>query len=421
MKGHSNGRSSSQKEIVRCSRKLYNEETLQKFFLKLHFRWPPLKQPQNYGLNFLKSCILKGCHFALSQAEVLIMKTSIHQQYIDELSEEEMKALNLVSFLFDEEQQWPSERALRQKLKLEIGKEKYEAILEKLSPHFLFCSNKGSRNAHYQLTLAGMCALDEQTFKLVCRYFDYLKEEYHKDPDVKFITSEELQMALDISDYELLQLRTCIDVGGLWGESADGFSKDKNEKNQNWKIGLYRDIDRLDDADSSEAYLKELLLDGFKKNSSQSITPAVKVPHPSLMFYGGATEFEQMLSRKIIEASLNLFRNGHYSEASLRAIQALEKEVQIRSRTTFTGVELMNKAFSPKRPLLKFNNNQTESDTNEQEGLMFMFRGVIQAIRNLHAHDNIKTDELEAKRIMILSSFLIHKLEISAPYNAQEV
>ena len=348
--------------------------------------------------------------------KAFMRQADVYQQYVNELTALDMKALNLLSHLFEEEQKWPSEKAFRQKLKLEIGKENYAPTLTRLSPHFLFCRNEGGRDSHYQLTLAGMCALDRDIFLLVCKYFDYLKEEYQKDPDIKRITSDELLMFLNITEYELLQLRICIDVGGLWGDSASGLSKDKNEKNQKWDVGLYRDIEVLDNADSSEIYLKKILLEGFIEKPEKYLKP-VKIPSFTPMFYGGLTEFEQMLDLRILEASGKLFKDGHFSEASLRAIHALEKEVQTVGKISNKGVDLMNKVFSAKNPIIRFNNNQSESDRNEQEGLMFMFRGAMQAIRNLHAHENLKIEELEAKRILVLTSFLMQKLDLSIQFS----
>lgn len=347
-------------------------------------------------------------------------KLDRYQQYINDLTEEDRKALGLLSNLFDEEGKWPSERAFRQKLKGVIGKDKCDHVLAKLSPHFLVCANSGSHDANFELRLGGMCALDgeEKTVStLICKYFDYIKEEYRADPDVSKFTSDELQMALKLTDYELQYLHICIEVGHLWGRSASGLSKNKNEQNKKWEVGLISEIEKLDDAESSGAYLNEILVRDFERQFNQSPNDQ-KAKFTFPLIYSKHDMFEELLHSKVSEASIGLLKNRHFADASFRAVLALEKEVQRLSSSSYAGVELMNKAFSPKNPLIKLNENKTDSDMNEQEGLMFMFRGAVQAIRNLHAHDNLEIDELEAKRVMVLASFLFQKLDNSVPVHS---
>lgn len=331
---------------------------------------------------------------------------TIYQRYTNELTAQEMEALALLSDLYTEEGKWPSERAFRLKLKTILGKENYQNVIDRLSPHFLFCFNKGSHNADYQLRLAGICALNEETFKLVCRYFDYLKAEYRLDPDTTIITSEELQAGLNLSDGELIELRMCVDVGGLYGSAS--FPQDKKQK---WHVGLYRDIEELDNAESSAVYLKQFLLKEFKQNSERASTISLPAGPSLASLLERPRRLDELLHPKVIEASQGLFSNQHYSEASFRAVVALEKEVQRRSSTVFSGVDLMSKVFGTNEPIIKFNKRKTQTDHDEQSGLMHMFRGAIQAIRNPHAHENLDMHESEAKRILVLVSFLFYKLE----------
>jgi uncharacterized protein (TIGR02391 family) len=55
-------------------------------------------------------------------------------------------------------------------------------------------------------------------------------------------------------------------------------------------------------------------------------------------------------------------------------------------RTDPSGTELMQLVFSPKSPILKFNEQQNDSERSEQQGMMFLFSGAMLAIRNPRAH-----------------------------------
>jgi uncharacterized protein (TIGR02391 family) len=46
----------------------------------------------------------------------------------------------------------------------------------------------------------------------------------------------------------------------------------------------------------------------------------------------------------------------------------------------------MQKVFSEHNPILKFNRLKTRTDQDEQEGLRFLFAGVVKAIRNTRGH-----------------------------------
>ena len=49
----------------------------------------------------------------------------------------------------------------------------------------------------------------------------------------------------------------------------------------------------------------------------------------------------------------------------------------------------MEQVFSVNNPIIKFNNLQSQSDKDEQVGLMFLFSGAALGIRNPKAHDYI--------------------------------
>jgi uncharacterized protein (TIGR02391 family) len=82
-----------------------------------------------------------------------------------------------------------------------------------------------------------------------------------------------------------------------------------------------------------------------------------------------------------------LFRDGHYANAVEDACKALSALVRLRSgKDDRDGAALMQHVFSPKAPLVAFNELKDESDRSEQQGLMQLFTGAILAFRNPRAH-----------------------------------
>lgn len=92
-----------------------------------------------------------------------------------------------------------------------------------------------------------------------------------------------------------------------------------------------------------------------------------------------------------------LFRDGHYANAVEDACKVLDGLVKIRSgRGDLSGTDLMQTVFSPKAPVLRFNDLQTETGRSEQQGMMFLYSGAMLALRNPRAHELIQDDPEQA-------------------------
>jgi uncharacterized protein (TIGR02391 family) len=118
------------------------------------------------------------------------------------------------------------------------------------------------------------------------------------------------------------------------------------------------------------------------------------------------------LHPEIERAATSLFENGHYANAVEDACKALNIFVKLRSgRDDLDGTELMQNIFSPKNPILKFNELQTESEKSEQQGMMFLFAGAMLALRNPRAHDLIIDDPEQALEQISFISFLAKSIE----------
>lgn len=100
-----------------------------------------------------------------------------------------------------------------------------------------------------------------------------------------------------------------------------------------------------------------------------------------------------------------LFREGHYSHAVLECCKALEKLVREKSGIDKNGVELMGAALNLKGPL-KINSQSTQSECNEQEGIMHLCIGLMRAIRNPASHEPVLDWSITREDALDLLSFI---------------
>jgi uncharacterized protein (TIGR02391 family) len=117
------------------------------------------------------------------------------------------------------------------------------------------------------------------------------------------------------------------------------------------------------------------------------------------------------LHPEIARAASSLYQDGHYANAVEDAVKALNVLVRLRSGLEIDGVPLMQKAFSPNGPILKFNELSDQSDRDEQLGFMNMFSGAVCGLRNPRAHVFIKDDSERALEFIAFVSLLAKLLD----------
>jgi len=108
-----------------------------------------------------------------------------------------------------------------------------------------------------------------------------------------------------------------------------------------------------------------------------------------------------------------LFLEGRHFHAVFECCKAFDKYVHEKAQLDKHGSELMSAALSLKGPL-KLNTQQTETERNEQEGLMHLCMGLMRAVRNPESHEPeldwpiTKGDALD---ILSLISFLYYQID----------
>ena len=126
-------------------------------------------------------------------------------------------------------------------------------------------------------------------------------------------------------------------------------------------------------------------------------------------------QFDEMVtSQDLVDATRQLFVDGHYSNAVEDAFKYLNNAVKEKSGLAADGASLMTSVFSANAPILNFNSFQTQSERDEQLGYMQIFAGVMSGIRNPRAHEHDIMDDPEtALEMLIIANHLMRKLEHS--------
>ncbi|MCB1544516.1 MAG: TIGR02391 family protein [Methylobacteriaceae bacterium] len=117
------------------------------------------------------------------------------------------------------------------------------------------------------------------------------------------------------------------------------------------------------------------------------------------------------LHPEIARAASQLYRDAHYANAVEAAVKSLNVLVRQRSGLEADGSTLMERAFNPANPIMKFNELQNQSDRDEQKGFMFMFAGAVAGLRNPRAHGFIKDDPERALEFIAFVSLLAKLLD----------
>jgi len=130
---------------------------------------------------------------------------------------------------------------------------------------------------------------------------------------------------------------------------------------------------------------------------------------------GKLNAFWGLLHPKIIKVSKNRFESKHFADSVEAAFKEINKIVKsiVKQRTNkeFDGSDLMNRAFSPKNPIIVLDDLSTQSGQDAQKGYMQIFSGSMTGIRNPKTHDNVTIDSLKAIHFLFLASLLMFKID----------
>ncbi len=122
---------------------------------------------------------------------------------------------------------------------------------------------------------------------------------------------------------------------------------------------------------------------------------------------------------KVVQHGRKLFVEENYFHAVFECCKVYDKNVAITSQIQDHGASLMSRVFSLSGTL-KLNSQMTETEKNEQEGVMHLSMGLMRAVRNPQSHEPAldwpitKEDALD---LLSFISFLFRKLDKSIYFN----
>jgi uncharacterized protein (TIGR02391 family) len=253
----------------------------------------------------------------------------------------------------------------------------------------------------------------------------------HRSAGVSF---ERMKAAIPILKHRIAELRG-IDVDKI------------HERGEARLDALEQKIDRtLEDifgCDTMEYHLHRVLLDtasksilypttidqireGYKKGielAIENLDKIIKLLEEKVgdlamadSIYGSALRaFHDLdIHPEVLTAVSDLLENGYYQKAIEAASNALDSLVKHRSGIhELEGAELMQHVFNEKDPVLQFNKRETESERNNQQGMMCLYSGVILALGNPGNNEFIGNDPEKALELIAFISLLAKALDKS--------
>lgn len=116
---------------------------------------------------------------------------------------------------------------------------------------------------------------------------------------------------------------------------------------------------------------------------------------------------------KVVDHGRRRFAEGNYFHAVFECCKAFDAAVRDNSQIRKSGDALMGEALSLDGPI-KLNTQLTQSEQDEQRGIMFLCKGLMSAVRNPQAHEpelKWQMTQQDALDVLALVSFLFRKLE----------
>lgn len=110
----------------------------------------------------------------------------------------------------------------------------------------------------------------------------------------------------------------------------------------------------------------------------------------------------------LADAIKSHYNNKDYTEVVRDALLCMTTEIRRKSNLTDDdGVDLINKAFSEKNPLIKINKLATTTDKNKQSGIRDLSKGLIEYFRNPMSHSKQTYSKRVADAILVLLDDII--------------
>jgi uncharacterized protein (TIGR02391 family) len=158
-----------------------------------------------------------------------------------------------------------------------------------------------------------------------------------------------------------------------------------------------------------------LRLQKDQENAGFESKPAPAITSPRVNF----SHVWDLLHPTVVKIAKSRCESGHFAdaiEACLKEVNdVIRKTVKDKTGKEYDGSDLMNRAFSVDKPILRLDDLTTVSGRNIQLGYMQIFSGAMTGIRNPKAHSNVMIDPTRTVHLLFLASLLFSKLDECTP------
>ena len=112
----------------------------------------------------------------------------------------------------------------------------------------------------------------------------------------------------------------------------------------------------------------------------------------------------------LVDAVGDRLQNGKYTDAIITGGKYLTEVLRKKGKIDSDGVQLAGQVLGGNAPLLPLNKLQTQSEKDEQKGILQIVMGFYTGIRNPRAHDEVDDSEDYCIRILILIDTMLQYL-----------
>ncbi|WP_276969187.1 TIGR02391 family protein [Ferrimicrobium acidiphilum] len=112
-----------------------------------------------------------------------------------------------------------------------------------------------------------------------------------------------------------------------------------------------------------------------------------------------------------IRQAIERFVEDHLDVAIFKSFKAINNRVKEMSSLDLDGSKLMDATLNVTNPKIRFADLSSQTGKDVQQGLHFLFKGAVQAFRNLDAHEQFRLlDEEEGLEVLAFASMLMRRL-----------
>lgn len=117
----------------------------------------------------------------------------------------------------------------------------------------------------------------------------------------------------------------------------------------------------------------------------------------------------------------NNYESADYSGAIIDGIHYISDLIRDRAELKGDGAQLVGQAFGGKKPILKVNKLQSQSEKDAQAGVEQLLRGVYQGIRNPRSHEKHCDNKETADSVILFLNYLASIIDTSkAPFSIND-